>query len=99
MEDLQQESQEPRPFADVIDILEVESPEVDAKPDPAEANINPNSNDNRRLFQRRMAEFSWNTELPYDKQPNMLSQYGPVPLEFPDHFYEVEGSRSHLLGS
>ena len=91
MEDLQQESQEPRPFADVIDILEVESPEVDAKPDPAEATINPNYNDNRRLFQRRMAEFSWNTELPYDKQPNMLSQYGPVPLEFPDHFYEVEG--------
>ena len=67
MEDLQQESQEPRPFADVIDILEVENQEVDAKPDPAEATINPNYNDNRRLFQRRMAEFSWNTELPYDK--------------------------------
>ena len=89
--EMQEEYREPRPFLELIDILEVENQEEDAKADSADATINPNYNDNRRLFQRRLADFSWNPELPYDKQPNMLSQHGPVPLEFPGHFYEVEG--------
>ena len=88
---MQEEYGEPRPFVELIDILEVENQEEDAKADSADATINPNYNDNRRLFQRRLADFSWNPDLPYDKQLNMLSQHGPVALEFPDHFYEVEG--------
>ena len=89
--DMQEENEEPRPFTDLIDILEVENQEEDAKADSADATINPNYNDNRRLFQRRLADFSWNQELPYDKEPNMFYQHGPVPLLFPDHFYEVKG--------
>ena len=28
---------------------------------------------------------------PYEQIPNRLEHEGPVPLLFPDHFYEVEG--------
>ena len=91
MEDLQEEFDEPRPFFELVDIFEVEDLRVDSKADPAVATINPNYNDNRRLFQNRLCEFSWDPEIPYEKQPNMLAQHGPEPLQFPDHFYEVEG--------
>ena len=91
MEDLQENSDEVHPFLDLVNIFDVEDPGVDAKADPAAATINPNYNDNRRLFQKRLSEFSWNPEIPYEKQPNVLAQHGPQPLQFPDHFYEVEG--------
>ena len=56
--EMQEEYREPRPFLELIDILEVENQEEDAKADSADATINPNYNDNRRLFQRRLADFS-----------------------------------------
>ena len=59
--------------------------------DSAASTVNPNYRDDRKLFQRRRTDFSWDHDMPYDQQPNMLQEYGPVPLEFPGHFYEVEG--------
>ena len=89
MEDLQEKSDESHPFLDLVNIFDVEDLGVDAKADPAAATINPNYNDIRRLFQKRLSEFSWNPEMPYEKQPNMLAQHCPEPLQFPDHFYEL----------
>ena len=49
--DMQEENEESRPFTDLIDILEVKNQEEDAKADSADATINPNYIDTRRLFQ------------------------------------------------
>ena len=54
------------------------------------ATINPNKDDDRRLFQECRTTFSWDSKLPYSQQPNPIDQ--PTPLLFPDHFLQVEGS-------
>ena len=51
---------------------------------------NPNKNDPRRLFLVHK-EMNWNPDTPYEQIPNRLEHEGPVPLLFPDHFYEVQG--------
>ena len=53
------------------------------------ATINPNKDDDRRLFQECRTTFSWDSKLPYSQQPNPIDQ--PTPLLFPDHFLQVEG--------
>ena len=90
--------EESQPFVELIGVTDenlVEKVDSDEnlveKVDSAASIINPNSKDDRKLFHRRRTDFSWDPNLPYEQQPNMLEKYGPVPLEFPDHFYEVEG--------
>ena len=85
------EEEEPKPFVDLIGVSDEKDEHLDEKADPAASTINPNYKDDRRLFQRRRTNFTWNPDIPYEEQPNMLEKYGPVPLDFPGHFYEVEG--------
>ena len=53
------------------------------------ATINPNKDNDRRLFQECRTKFSWDSKLPYGQQPNPIDR--PTPLLFPDHFLQVEG--------
>ena len=61
---------------------------------------NPNLNDNRRFFQVKPKDMTWQTKdedgvrIPYESQPRLLDIHKPVPLLYPDHFYEVEGGVS-----
>ena len=87
VDDIVEESQ---PFVDLIGVEYENDEKLVERVDSAASIINPNYSDDRKLFHRRRTDFSWDPVLPYDQQPNMLQKYGPVPLEFPDHFYEVE---------
>ena len=55
---------------------------------------NPNKDDSRRLFQVYKPDFTWDPSMPYDELPIRLEEEGPVPLDFPAHFYDVEGGIS-----
>ena len=55
---------------------------------------NPNKDDSRRLFQVHKMDLVWDPTKPYDQLPDRLEQDGPVPLDFPAHFYDVEGGIS-----
>ena len=88
VDDIVEESQ---PFVDLIGVEYENDEKLVERVDSAASIINPNYSDDRKLFHRRRTDFSWDPVLPYDQQPNMLQKYGPVPLEFPGHFYEVEG--------
>ena len=51
--------------------------------------VNPNKNDDRRLFQECKHSFSWDPKVDYGDQPNPIAK--PTELVFPDHFLQVEG--------
>ena len=82
-----------QPFAGMIVADEPEEhDQTGCKEDSAAAINNPNANDNRRLYQRRVGNFAWDPSKEISSQPNRLVDEGPVKLEFPEHFYECEGS-------
>ena len=82
-----------QPFAAMIVADEPEEPDqIGCKEDSAAAINNPNANDNRRLYQKRVIHFMWDPSTENPSQPNRLEDEGPVSLQFPEHFYECEGS-------
>ena len=58
---------------------------------------NPNINDDRRMFQNRVFHVHWDISIPREDQPNLLETCGPVELDWPGHWYEVEGSVIYLI--
>ena len=83
-----------RPFVDIVSIEDLDEEGETCVAAPAERFVdpkNPNVNDSRRLFQERILHFEWDEKIPYIEQPNLLEHHGPVPLKYPDHFYQVEG--------
>ena len=93
--DLEEKIELPRPFVGLLDREDIDSDENEEKPDPAASIINPNVNDDRRLFQEhRVYGKDWDCNIPLDQQPNLLELYGPEPLKWPDHWYQVEGGIS-----
>ena len=57
----------------------------------AASTLNPNKDDERRLFQVRNVKFTQDPTKPYDEQPKRLITEGPTPLLQPDHWYDCEG--------
>ena len=53
--------------------------------------INPNRNKNKRYFQEKKILYDWDFSIPYSQQPSLLQESGPVDLDFPGHFLQVEG--------
>ena len=82
-----------QPFAGMIVADAPEEPDqIGCKEDSAAAVNNPNANDNRRLYQKRVINFVWDPSKESPSQSNRLEDEGPVSLQFPEHFYECEGS-------
>ena len=103
MESLDLESKfemEPNPvsFLGIVNLEEADHCSDDDVHENAASIVNPNKDDTRRLFQVYKPEFSWNPAIPYSEQPNRLEEGGPKPLQFPDHFFEVEGGISLIYG-
>ena len=73
-----------QPFVDLIGDVDENDKKLEQKVDSAASTINPNYREDRKLFQRQRADFFWDSDLPYDKQPNMLQKYGPVEVQW--HF-------------
>ena len=91
----------PLPFDGLINIEnQDEVPDHDLGGEKCDQAQNPNLHDNRRLFQVKPKDLTWKTEngngdrIPYESQPRLLDIHKPVPLLYPDHFYEVEGGIS-----
>ena len=82
------------PLTELSDHEDAESDIQDEYFDASATVINPNSNRNNRYFQERKILFDWDFSIPYSQQPNCLQENGPVELEFPGHFYQVEGGVS-----
>ena len=59
--------------------------------------INPNKDQNKRYFQERIILGDWDFSIPYSQQPNRLKESGPVKLDFPGHFYQVQGGISVIF--
>ena len=78
------------PFANFLNLADVGS-DTDECDEKGVSTLNPNQNDDRRLFQVYTTDLSWNPRIPYDLQPNRLEHNGPIPLMYPDHFLQVEG--------
>ena len=94
MEELQEEKKSDL-FLGIQNLEEVEEVNDDlAVLDPSAWILNPNKNDDRRLFQIFKPDFSWDPSISYQDQPNRLEADGPTSLIYPDHFYEVEGGVS-----
>ena len=74
------------PFTGLIDLEEIDEPS-----DKSESILNPNKDDNRRLFQVKNVDFSWDPSIPYEQQTNRIEREAPTPLLFPDHLYQVIG--------
>ena len=84
----------PEPFMGIVNLGEVEHLSEDEVHESAASIKNPNQSDSRRLFQVFRPEIIWDPAVPYSEQPNRLEQLGPTPLQFPDHFFEVQGGIS-----
>ena len=81
-------------FIELIDVDEDIAQDeklTDNSADNSASVSNPNKDDDRRLFQIRNVDFSWDPTIPYEQQPNRIDRDGPTALLFPDHFYEVMG--------
>ena len=75
-----------QPFAAMIVADEPEEPDqIGCKEDSAAAINNPNANDNRRLYQKRVINFVWDASKENPRQPNRLEDEGPVSLQSPRH--------------
>ena len=69
-------------FADAILIGNGEENNDNLGEDEKAASIlNPNTNDDRRLFQNRIFHVDWDTSIPMEEQPNLLEAHGPVELD------------------
>ena len=76
------------PFLDISDLEDEENIEIV----DSSANItNPNKDHNKRYFQERRILKTWDYRVSLKDQPNRLRENGPVDLDFPGHFYQVEG--------
>ena len=73
-------------FVGVGELDEVTESEGHDEDDNAASIVNPNKNDDRRLFQIYDPEFEWDPHVRYEEQLNRLSENGPKPLVYPDHF-------------
>ena len=68
-----------------------------AENEPSAQVKNPNKDDDRRLFQVKPTIGDWNpkdqnnVKVTMEDLPQLLEIWKPVPLEWPDHFYQVEG--------
>ena len=101
MEDYEEEKaplEDGEPFADA-DIIGSgdEIQEILVEEEKGASIKNPNINDDRRLFQNRVFHMNLDTSIPPEDQPNLLEAYGPVELDWPGHWYEVEGSVIYLI--
>ena len=86
-----QEEQKSDLFLGIQSLEEVEEVNDDlAVLDHSACILNPNTNDDRRLFQVFKPQFTWDPSIQYEDQPNRLETEGPTTLIYPDHFYEVE---------
>ena len=78
------------PFVDLINLENKNDDSIyDGSVEKAASTLNPNKDDDRRLFQVRSTSFMWDSSIPYSEQPNRLVNHGPTPLLFPDHFLQV----------
>ena len=76
------------PFLDISDLEDEENIEIV----DSSANItNPNKDRNKRYFQERRILKTWDYRVSLKDQPNRLREHGPVDLDFPGQFYQVEG--------
>ena len=78
-------------FTGIHDVEDIEFTNLEEKLCEAASVQNPNKDDNRRLFQERKAQFFWDSNVPYEEQPKRLELDGPVPLDWPGHWYQCEG--------
>ena len=62
------------PFTGLIDLEEIDEPA-----DESASILNPNKDDNRRLFQVKNVDFSWDPSIPYEQQTNRIEREGPTP--------------------
>ena len=89
--------EEPGQFLGIINMESEEVAGNDEINDLSEDTKNPNKDDPRRLFQVYKPVSLWDCNIPYSEQSNLLENNGPVPLLFPDHFYDVEGGISVII--
>ena len=85
-DDMGDEIEVPQPFVDLLEHDNIYIDENDDNVDPAASIMNPNINDDRRLFQEhRVPELGWDCNIPVEQQPNLLDLYGPEHMQWPDH--------------
>ena len=88
MVDLEEKVELPQPFMNLLNSADfgvdgdVDVDGSDEKLDPSASTLNPNVNDNRRLFQEHRSNLlDWDCTIPVEQQPNLLEEYGPEPLQ------------------
>ena len=82
----------PEPIVGLDDLAEDMNIEGEEdKADNSASVQNPNKDDDRRLFQVYNSKFMQDPDIEYRDLPNRLQEHGPIPLLFPDHFWEVLG--------
>ena len=78
-------------YTEISDLENAEESAEDIILDPSVNIENPNKNRNKKYFQEMRIMRDWDCALDYANQPNRLEDRGPVELDHPGHFYEVEG--------
>ena len=69
------------PFLGIINIEDnVDVSEIVLTKNNAASILNPNSNDNRRLFQVKRFGMKWDCSVDIKEQPDLLELYGPKDL-------------------
>ena len=87
--------EKPEEFLGIMNIENVEvSDDNDCEIDYSASTKNPNKDDPRRLFQVYNPVIVQDSDIPYAQQEDRLASHGPVPLQFPDNFYDVQGGIS-----
>ena len=79
------DGEDPIPFIDISNV------EDNKNVDSSDVIADPNMNQNTRYFQKRIILKDWDYRIPLNDQPRRLNESGPVELDFPGHFFEVEG--------
>lgn len=77
--------EDPVPFIDISNV------EDNKDVDFSDVIADPNKDHNTRYFQKRIILKDWDYRIPLNDQPHRLNESGPVELDFPGHFFEVEG--------
>ena len=74
------EEKEPFPFTSIVDIEDRDFKAEQNCEDNAASTTNPRKNSDKRLFQERITDFSWDPCVDYNEQPNRLEVDGPTDL-------------------
>ena len=74
------EEKEPFSFTSLVDIEDRDFESDQNCEDNAASTINPRKKSDKRLFQERITDFSWNPCVDYNEQPNRLRVDGPTYL-------------------